>query len=180
MKRKQALKYIAEQIVAGQSKANIYKELLPKVRYKSDLLSYMAEIPDFHIMQQIKPLNVVLISALTILVILHSILAAVIFHETISINIPWLVLGGWFYFIWPLLLLFVIIDIARFRRTGYQTFFLYAILFAGQIAHDRGAYITWGYLYVFWIISIILTVLIRKKAFRKVDQNAVEAELQQQ
>jgi hypothetical protein len=185
MNRKEALNYITTKIKEGQPKNILYKELLPKVPYKSDLLSYLAEIPDLEAMKQVKTLNVALLAALTILIILHSIEAVLIFQNSESIHIPWLVLGGWFYFILPIVLLFVVFQISKFRRSGYATFFLYAILIVGQITRDRGSLITWGYLYIPWIVSIVLTVVILRKDFpyhrffKRLDQNKLEADLQQ-
>ncbi|MGC1455563.1 MAG: hypothetical protein WA946_10300 [Nitrospirota bacterium] len=185
MERKEALNYITAKIKEGQTKNSVYKELLPKVPFKSDLLSYMAEIPDLEAMKQVKTLNVALLAALVILIILHSIEAVLIFQNAESIHIPWLVLGGWFYFILPLVLFFVVFQILKYRRTGYATFFLYAILMLAQITRDHGSLITWGYLYIPWIVSIVLTVLVLKKAFpyhrffKRLDQNKLEADLQQ-
>jgi hypothetical protein len=185
MERKEVLKYITSQITEGKAKKAIYKELLPKVLYKSDLLSYISEIPDLNIMKQIRGINIVLIAMLAILIFLHSIEAVLIFRDSESVHIPWLVLGGWFYFILPIVLLFVIADVWRFRRRGYQTFFLYTILMLTQIVRDNGNYVTWAYLYIPWIVSIVLAVLILRKAFpynglfKKLNRNKLEADLQQ-
>jgi hypothetical protein len=93
MDRKEALNYIAIKLKDGQTKNAIYRELLPKVPYKSDLLACMAEIPDLQAMRQIKSLNTALIVIISILIILQSIEAVLIFHNAEAIHIPWLVLG---------------------------------------------------------------------------------------
>ncbi len=185
MDRKEALNYIAAKIKEGQTKNILYKELLPKVPFKSDLLSYMAEIPDLEAMKQVKTLNTALLATLTVLIILHSIEAVLIFHDAESIHIPWFVLGGWFYLILPIVFIFVAIQISKFRRSGYASFILYAILMMGQVTRDLGSLLTWGYLYISWIVSIVLTVVILKKAFpyhrffRRTDMIKFEADLQQ-
>jgi len=110
MERKQALKYIFEKINEGQSKANIYKDLLPKIHYKSDLLSYISEMPDLEAMSRMKKTNVALLSVLGMLLLVYFLDAVIIVQRAEKIHIPWLVLGGWFYVIMPLILIFIMRD----------------------------------------------------------------------
>jgi len=46
MERKETVEYISSKINEGQLKQQIYRDLLPKIRYKTDLLAYISEFPD--------------------------------------------------------------------------------------------------------------------------------------
>lgn len=186
MERKQALKYISERINEGQSKANIYKELQPKIRYKSDLLSYISEMPDLEVLNRIKKTNAALLSVLGLLLLVYCFDVVIIVQKAEKVHIPWLVLGGWFYMIMPLIMLFIIREVWNFRRLGYRGVQLYAIIMLGQTISDGGIITELVYVnYILWITSIFLSVAIFRKAFpydgllKKTDHIKLEADLAQ-
>lgn len=186
MERKQALKYISKKIAAGQSKATIYKDLLPKIRYKSDLLSYISEMPDLEVVNRIKKTNVALLSVLGILLLVYCLDAIIIFQKAEKVHIPWLVLGGWFYLIMPLIMLYLMREVWTYRRLGYRGVQLYAVFMLGQTIRDGGIIAELVYVTsILWIASVFLSVVIFRKAFpydgifKKTDHIKLEADLAQ-
>ena len=60
MNQKEALKIISQKLEKGQSKQEIFNELISKVKFKSDLIKYIAMVPNYEDRIKYKNLNLVL------------------------------------------------------------------------------------------------------------------------
>lgn len=88
MKRKDALKTIKIKLEEGLTKQKIYKELLSKVKFKSDLVQYMAMLPSYEDRQKYKTLNMILFSLLVFISISKLIIAALLLGKISLLIIP--------------------------------------------------------------------------------------------
>lgn len=60
MKSKEALSLIEERFKEGKNRGEIFSELSTKVKFRSDLLQYIAMVPDYDIKQKYKIVNSIL------------------------------------------------------------------------------------------------------------------------
>jgi hypothetical protein len=182
MERKEALEYISSKINEGQSKQQIYQDLLPKIRYKTDLISYFSEIPDPNARNRNKKLNTFFLFLLFGIIIFQLIISIRIARATTSTLIPWYALGGFSYFLAPIFLIFFLKNIWNFARSGYRWLFLIALINLGFLARDIDHAFIW-LLMVPWIAAMGLSVFLLKrvfpyeKLFSRFDQNKFEADL---
>jgi hypothetical protein len=61
MKRGQALKYINDRLMEGASKAEVLEEIRGDVPFRTDLLSYLAEVPILRLREKYRKINIILL-----------------------------------------------------------------------------------------------------------------------
>jgi hypothetical protein len=191
MEQKEALRFIEQRLNEGISRQAIYKELLGKVPYKDDLLSYMSIFPDMADRKQYANFNGALVATLVLIIVIKMISMWVIVHHLKAEHIPGLVLGGAFTtFLLPFMLVFVVREAWRFRVTAYMIVPPLALLDLGYNAESLGQINSFaGFLILMlfivpWFVSIFLAIFIRRKAFRyqgflRVDKKLLEQDLAQ-
>ncbi len=84
MNRKDALKAIEQRLQEGKSKQEICSELSSKVKYRSDLMQYIAMVPSCEDRLKYKKLNLLLFSLLIVISVL-KVLTAIIFFSKMSV-----------------------------------------------------------------------------------------------
>lgn len=123
MNRKKALKYIENKIVAGETREQIFNSLSSKISIKSDIVQYMTDIPLLSQNIKYKYLNYTLI-AILVVVLAEKLLVVVKLLNLLKTNtnemIPGILLGGWFHFIQPLLIIYLLVGIIKVRGQFYK------------------------------------------------------------
>jgi hypothetical protein len=182
MNRKEALRYISEKIETGVPKHVIFKELSAAIPYKEDLLLYLAQVPDLENRKKYRNTNNVLLAVLVLLFLMQLSLSILIYLNIKSEHIAWLMLGGFGYTLLPILLLFTIIEVWRFRGQGYRFVFIASIL-ALTLTVDSGKLVQWIIMSCPYILAIFLSHRIMKnvfpydRVFRHLDSEKMEKDL---
>jgi hypothetical protein len=186
MERKEALKFIQAKISEGMPVHLIYKELKNKVRYQSDQLSYLSQIPDLKTQKENKFNNFILSVLLAFILLMQLAISFLIVIGTvknIDQNIPFYVLGGWLYILVPIMLIFIIKDILQFKRVAYRYLIMLAIFSAIYLNEMIAGFFLWLIFFFPWIIAAVLSFYIMKKAFpydrlfKGFDEKKFQAEL---
>jgi len=183
MERKEALQYITAKLNEGIPKHVIYDELLSKVRYKEDLLSYISEVPDNDVRAALRTQNQILLGLLVFLLVLNALNVVGIVMKARTEHMPWLILGGWISLLAPLFLVFIIKDIKNYRRNGYRFVFLLTMMMIGTHLMGNSSPLDWLIIVVPWFPAVILALKIMKKThpydrlFKALDRNRLEADL---
>jgi hypothetical protein len=113
MKDKTAIKIIEQKVIEGQPKKEIYRELLGKVKFRSDLIQFLAMVPEKDLRRQYKWHNLVLFYFLIFISISKIIYAASILG---SIS-PYLLLFSLFV---PAISVFFAYMVWNFRGNMYR------------------------------------------------------------
>jgi hypothetical protein len=160
LKRKEALKFIEAKLREGFSKQEIYDELSAKIYLKSDLLQYLAMVPDPGKRIKFRAINLILF-ALLIFVTIVKILTTLVLFARISL---WLIPLS---FIIPFVSIFFAVEVKKFRGYIYRPLGLLGIasLFQG-LSHigDLGR-INPGQVIFEFIVGYLPTILIIVVAF---------------
>lgn len=186
MERKEALEYITVKLNEGIPKHTIYKELLTKVPYKDDLLSYISEVPDAETSSALKMQNRILIGIMVFLFILNTLNIIGILITVKTEHLPWLILGGWLYILVPIFLVFIIKDIKDYRRNGYRQVIIITFLVIGLHLMGNSPFLEWLVIVGPWLPAAILAFYIMRKThpydslFKPIDRKRLEAELTQE
>lgn len=117
MKRKEALKEIESEMEAGLSRQEVFNKLSSKVKYRSDLLQYLACVPEPELKKTYKGLNHFLFGILILIGALKTITALVI---TANISIYLIPLSLFI----PFIVFYFAIQIWYFRGNMYRPLFL--------------------------------------------------------
>ena len=96
MNRKEILKTVAEKFKEGQTRQQIFKELLPKVKFKSDLIQFIAMVPNHEDRIKYRNLNMLLFSLLVFISISKVIIAALILGQISLMAIPFALIVPFF------------------------------------------------------------------------------------
>jgi hypothetical protein len=183
MERKEALQYIATKLNEGIPRHVIYNELLSKVPYKNDLLSYISEVPDADTISALKTQNRILIGLLVCLFVLNTLNIIAIVIKAKTENIPWFILGGWLYILVPLFLVFIIKEIKNYRRNGYRFIIILTLVVINVHLMGNSPLLDWLIIVGSWLPASIIAFKIMKKThpydrlFKTIDRKTLEAEL---
>ena len=186
MERKESLEYITRKLNEGIPRYIIYKELLAKVPYKDDLLSYISEVPDVDTRSALKTLNRILIGITVFLFILNTLNIIGILITVKTEHIPWFIMGGWFYILVPLLLVFIIKEIKDYRRNGYRQLIIITLLVIGVHLMGNSPFLEWLVIVGPWLPAAILAFYIMRKThpydrlFKPIDRKRLEADVTQE
>lgn len=187
MNSREAIKYIEENINAGKSKSTIYQELSSRIRYKSDLLSYMAICPDKDIKTRYKKINLVLFSLLIFILVIQILSSIYAFTHFKTENVGWFVLHGIFtHILVPFALMYLIIQVWKFRSIAYRFVIVCSMLtlimsMEQYIQHQM--ILDWLVYAVPWIAAMSLSIVIMNKVFpyeslfRGLNKDKLEKEL---
>jgi len=160
LERKEALKFIEAKLREGFSKQEIYKELSTKIYLKSDLLQYLAMVPDPEKRIKFRTINLILFALLIFITIL-KILTALVFFARIS---AWLIPLS---FIIPFVAIFLAVEVKKFRGYIYRPLGLLGIASLFQsLSHieDLGR-MNPGQLIFEFIVGYLTTILVIVIAF---------------
>lgn len=113
MEKKEALKVIAEKLEKGQSKQEIYKDLLTKVKFKSDLIQYIATVPNYSDKIKYKALNMTLFILLVFISISKFIFGAFLLSQISIYALP-------FAFLIPVISVYFAVSVWKFRGNMYK------------------------------------------------------------
>ncbi len=120
MDQKEALKIIVQKLEKGQSKKEVFNELLPKVKYKSDLIKYLAMVPDQEDRIKYKKLNLLLFSLLCFFAISKLLVAVLLLSRISPVVLPLALLV-------PAITMWFAISVWNFRGNMYRPLGLLAI-----------------------------------------------------
>lgn len=174
MKRKEALRYIEENLKIGSTREELFRDLSSKVTFQSDLIQYMAEIPLLS-KKKYKNYN----NLLLVLLLIIFIVKLFFFFQLVRITqsnttemLPGLILGGWFHFLQPFLVIYIAAGVWKFRGKFYLfILFLGAMEILNQLGSisaltsNTKALFIWAIMLFPVLISMVLSWLILKKMF---------------
>ncbi|MCD6210052.1 MAG: hypothetical protein J7J01_04035, partial [Methanophagales archaeon] len=112
MNQKEALKIISQKLEKGQSKQEIFNELISKVKFKSDLIKYIAMVPNYEDRIKYKNLNLVLFLILCFFAISKFVIAVFMLSQVSLIALP-------FAFLVPIITIWFAISVWNFRGNMY-------------------------------------------------------------
>lgn len=157
MNKKEAFEAIELKLEQGQSKYEIYQELLSKVQFKSDLIQYIAIVPAYEDRIKYNALNQVLFYLLMAIVILKLLIAALILGSISFLALP-------VAFFVPLISLYFAVSVKKFRGNMYR---LLGMLSVGGILNSLANIEQFaGYTFyqvmlelVFWLPAVLVVCL---------------------
>lgn len=120
MNQKEALKIISQKLEKGQSKQEIFNELISKVKFKSDLIKYIAMVPNYEDRIKYKNLNLVLFLILCFFTISKFVIAVFMLSQVSLIALP-------LAFLVPIITIWFAISVWNFRGNMYRPLGLIAI-----------------------------------------------------
>lgn len=88
MDRKEAIKAIEQRAKEGRSKQEIFAEFTSKVKYRSDLMQYIAMVPSNEDRLRYRELNLVLFSLLIFVSVMKLLMAALLFSKISAYLLP--------------------------------------------------------------------------------------------
>ena len=92
MKGREALKYIEKNLEAGKTKKEIYEELTGKVIFRTDLLNFLAMVPDYKERMKYQKINMILFSLLVVTLTLKVIESFFLFISISKFMLPMVLL----------------------------------------------------------------------------------------
>jgi hypothetical protein len=113
MNRRDALRTIEQLTQEGKSKQEIFGALSSRVRFRSDLLQYIAMVPSKEKQSQYRKLNIVLFALLIVVSVLKLLMAMVIVSRISVYALP-------FAFIVPMLTVYFAVAVWKFRGNMYR------------------------------------------------------------
>lgn len=124
MNQKEALKTISQKLGTGQSKQEVFNELLPKIQFKSDLIKYLAMVPNYEDKIKYRNLNLLLFLLLCFCAISKFVIALLILSRISLIALP-------FAFLVPIITIWFAVFVWNFRGNMYRLIGI--ITFAGVL-----------------------------------------------
>jgi hypothetical protein len=88
MNRKEAVKTIKQRLQEGKSKKEIFAELSSKVKFKSDLLQYIAMVPSHEDRLKYNKINLILFSLLVFVSVVKFIMAFILLYRISIYMLP--------------------------------------------------------------------------------------------
>ncbi len=113
MNQKEALKIISQKLGTGQSKQEVFNELLPKIQFKADLIKYLAMVPNYEDKIKYRNLNLLLFLLLCFCAISKFIIALLILSNISLIALP-------FAFLVPIITIWFAVSVWNFRGNMYR------------------------------------------------------------
>jgi len=165
MKQKEALKIISQKLEKGQSKQEIFKELIPKVKYKTDLIKWMAMVPDHEDKVKYRNLNLVLFFLLCFVAISKVVFLLLVLSQVSLLALP-------FAFLVPIITIWFALSVWNFRGNMYRPLGLIAIADILRSFSSTNQFLTYTPSLVamnmifFWIPVILIIVIAFFIAFK--------------
>lgn len=173
MKKKEILQLIEVRLREGHSKKDIYDELLLKMSPKANLLQYVAMVPDFSDRKKYQKINLFLFWTLLLIFIWKFILSILLINFFNPQTIPSLILFDWIHFVVPIFVIWVAIEVWKFRGYIYKIICMLGILdlmlninyLTKFVSYTVFTVTLWALFTFTTLIAVILAYLIGKNVF---------------
>ena len=166
MKRGQALKYINDRLMEGTSKAEVLEEIRGDVSFRTDLLSYLAEVPILRLRKKYRKINIILFALLLVITATKFVTGGLVLLNSKAEFIPWFIFKGFGLFILaPFVLMYFTVMIFKFRGSAYRQFGNIGIAYLLLSWSSSEAFSTWFIWHIPTLLAILLAFYIGKKVF---------------